>query len=187
MTMSTKTTAAGSSGGDGPTGTSPDGEPMAAGGRPPARRQRLSRFRVLLLAVVAVVGVSAAVVGSDRGKGAEPVLGPEPVTVELRVEHSRFSPDHLTVRAGTTVRFVIVNGDPINHEFIVGPDEVHRRHESGSEKVHPPVPGEVSVAAGARAETSFTFGQTGDALFACHLPGHFAYGMSGTVTVILDN
>ena len=50
-------------------------------------------------------------------------------------------PDHLTVRRGTLVRFVVRNHDPIRHELIVGPPEVHARHASGHEAVHPPVPG----------------------------------------------
>ena len=51
------------------------------------------------------------------------------------------------------------------------------------EPVHPPRPGEVSVAALTTASTTFVFGDPGSVLYACHLPGHFRYGMSGTVDV----
>ncbi|MEA2497957.1 MAG: Cupredoxin-like domain [Actinomycetota bacterium] len=42
-----------------------------------------------------------------------------PVVV-LRIEHSRFIPAHLEVEPGSTVTFVVANGDPIDHELIIG-------------------------------------------------------------------
>jgi uncharacterized cupredoxin-like copper-binding protein len=81
------------------------------------------------------------------------------------------------------VRFLVHNDDPIRHEFIVGDAAVHARHVQGSEAVHPPVPGEVSVAPLAVGETFYVFDHPGRYEFACHLPGHLAYGMKGSVTV----
>ncbi|HEY7072004.1 MAG TPA: hypothetical protein VH479_17895, partial [Acidimicrobiales bacterium] len=74
-----------------------------------------------------------------------PALGPGDVTVRLDIEHSLFSPTSLRVVEGTRVRFVVVNGDPIHHELIVGPPEVHARHEHGTEASHPSIPGEVTL------------------------------------------
>jgi uncharacterized cupredoxin-like copper-binding protein len=88
------------------------------------------------------------------------------------------------VRPHTEVRFVVVNHDPINHELIVGAAEVHDRHEHGTEPAHDPRPGEVSVAPDARASTTFWFHEEGTVLYACHLPGHLAYGMHGQVVVV---
>jgi uncharacterized cupredoxin-like copper-binding protein len=110
-------------------------------------------------------------------------LGPGLVTVNVDVRYSKFSIERLRVREGTTVRFLIHNNDPIHHEFIVGDAGVHARHERGSESAHPPVPGEVSVDAGAVGETFYRFDHTGRFLFACHLPGHLAFGMRGWVIV----
>lgn len=104
-------------------------------------------------------------------------------TVELRVHHSKFSFDHLDVRAGQRVRFVVVNDDPIPHELIVGDDAVQDRHEKGTEAHHGDRDGEVSVAAGQTAETSYTFVTPGRLWFGCHLPGHWDYGMKGTIEV----
>jgi uncharacterized cupredoxin-like copper-binding protein len=104
-------------------------------------------------------------------------------TVALDIRHSRFVPDRVTVEPGSTVRFVVRNLDPIDHEFIVGPESVHLRHETGTEARHGAVPGEVTVPAGGTAETSYTFGESGPVAFACHLPGHLAFGMRGQVDV----
>ena len=104
-------------------------------------------------------------------------------TVVLDVRFSRFSPSSVTVRRGETVRFVVDNRDPIPHELIVGDQAVQDRHETGTEPHHGDKPGEVSVAPGARAETTVTFPRSGRLLFGCHLPGHWAYGMKGTIRV----
>lgn len=104
--------------------------------------------------------------------------------MQVDVEHSLFEPEHLRVAEGTRVRFVVVNGDPIDHELIVGPPDVHDRHARGTEAEHPSIPGEVSVGANGTAVTTFTFDTAGTFEFACHLPGHYEHGMHGTVEVV---
>jgi uncharacterized cupredoxin-like copper-binding protein len=104
-------------------------------------------------------------------------------TVEITVRHSRFLPSSIEALPGEAVRFVIRNVDPIDHEFILGDMAVQRRHENGSEPAHGAVPGEVSVPAGAVRATTYTFGGPGPVPFGCHLPGHWDYGMRGSVRV----
>ena len=89
----------------------------------------------------------------------------------MTIHHSRFQPDRIRVAPGTTVRFVVDNQDPINHELIVGDAEVHRRHELGTEPVHPPRPGEVSVPALTKRRRRSCSPSPGSVLYACHLPG----------------
>jgi uncharacterized cupredoxin-like copper-binding protein len=100
------------------------------------------------------------------------------------IHHSRFVVDDVSVRPGTDVHFVVRNNDPIRHELIVGPPDVHARHASGTEAAHPPVPGEVTVDPGETAATTFRFVGTGSVEFACHLPGHYEYGMQGWVRIV---
>ena len=104
-------------------------------------------------------------------------------TVTIDVHHSRFSIDELDVRPGETIRFVVRNSDPIPHELIVGDQSVQDVHEAGTEAHHGDRAGEVSVAPGATATTTYRFDRPGRLLFGCHLPGHWAYGMRGTITV----
>ena len=146
------------------------------------RRLTVTVTGVVVLAALGVTVARAAGVGRDAGATA--MGGPgETVTVDVRIEHSRFTPSRLVVRRGTTVRFAVRNDDPIGHELIVGGPAVHARHEAGTEAKHPPRPGEVSVDPLGLADTTYTFAEPGRVLYACHLPGHFAYGMKGTVTV----
>jgi uncharacterized cupredoxin-like copper-binding protein len=105
------------------------------------------------------------------------------VTVEVPIRYSHFERTVVTVRAGEPVTFVLHNGDPIDHEWIVGDTAVHDRHRTGTEPVHGSRSTEVTVQAGTTATTTVTFARPGTYLYICHLPGHEAYGMVGTVRV----
>lgn len=107
-------------------------------------------------------------------------------TVAVTIHYSRFSPDHLHVPAGTTVRFRITNTDPIDHEFILGNQAVQDEMERTTETVHDgSVPGMVSVPALSTVTTVVTLPRPAGTtlIYACHLPGHFAYGMRGTLVI----
>jgi uncharacterized cupredoxin-like copper-binding protein len=140
------------------------------------------RSRAIATAVLAVSLAALAGCGDAAGGTSGTLDGPRTVVVDI--EHSSFEPAMVRVEPGETVRFVIRNGDPIDHEFILGDEEVQRVHEEGTEAHHGAKPGEVSIAAGGGAETVYTFGEGSDPLiFGCHLPGHYDYGMRGVVLV----
>ncbi len=103
--------------------------------------------------------------------------------VDIPIRYSHYQQAEVTVRAGTPVTFVLQNGDPIDHEWIVGDAAVHQRHRTGTEPVHGSRPTEVTIPAGATRTTTVTFTTPGTYLYICHLPGHEAYGMVGTVVV----
>jgi uncharacterized cupredoxin-like copper-binding protein len=130
--------------------------------------------RRLVLAIVL-----AAVPAACRPAAAEQ----EVELVEMTIHYSHFDPSTLEFSPGTTVRFVVRNTDPIDHEFILGDTRVQDVHELGTEAHHPPRPGEMSVPAGATRTTTYTFTKPGTLIFGCHLPGHYAFGMRGLVTV----
>jgi uncharacterized cupredoxin-like copper-binding protein len=133
-------------------------------------------------AAAATVAVAGAVVIVALTAAAAP---PPERTVDVTIHFSDFDVTSLEVSPGETVRFVVTNTDPIDHEFLVGDAEMQQIHEEGTEASHGARPGEISVPAGATVETTFTFP---DRLapgweFACHLPGHYAYGMHGPITM----
>jgi uncharacterized cupredoxin-like copper-binding protein len=147
----------------------------------------VSRAGRLAVATLAALGVAGAGYGLDAAAGDEPdapPLGPDVVTIRLDVEHSLFEPSEVRVVEGTRVRFVVDNGDPINHELIVGPESVHARHRTGDHATHPSVAGEVSVAPNALGVTTYEFDSPGTVEFACHLPGHYEHGMHGKIEVV---
>lgn len=146
-------------------------------------RDLLVRIGAGVLVAGAVTAGGYALAGPFDAPPAE-ALGPEPVTVIVDVEHSRFLPSELRVVEGTEVRFVLRNGDPINHELIVGSPDVHERHRHGTEPEHEARDGELSVGPDGQGVTSYVFDEPGVVEMACHLPGHYAFGMHGEIEVV---
>jgi len=104
------------------------------------------------------------------------------VTISFR--YSRFEPGTVKIPTGIPVAITLRNDDPIEHEWIVGGPEVHAVHRRGTEAVHEGRPNEVTVPAFASRTTTIAFDRPGTYAFVCHLPGHEAYGMKGTLTVV---
>jgi len=149
----------------------------------------MKRHRLVVLTSVAALlmlatGAFAIVRAGPSTASRMGALGPGEVTVRIDIDRSRFSTDRIRVLPHTEVRFIVVNHDPIGHELIVGGPDVHARHANGHEAYHPPVPGEVSVPADGRASTTYSFHGIGPVEYACHLPGHYQYGMHGVVEVV---
>jgi uncharacterized cupredoxin-like copper-binding protein len=133
----------------------------------------MHRSRALVAASLLLLAIAAG--------GCSGVAAAQPVTITIA--YSAFSPTRVTVPAGVPVTFVIVNDDPIDHEWIVGDAAVHAAHRSGTEMVHEARPTEISVAALTSVATTVTFDAPGLYPFICHLPGHETYGMVGLVIV----
>jgi len=129
-----------------------------------------------ILAVAAVVVIAATGCQARAGQG-----GPE--RRQITIHFSHFDPGTLTVPHGVPVTFVLVNEDPIEHEWLIGDAAFHERHRHGTEAHHGARPNEVSIPPLGIKETTLTFDQPGTLLYICHLPGHEAYGMVGTLTI----
>jgi len=129
------------------------------------------RRRLLVLSLVLLAAACAPASASPTAR-----------TVRIGIHYSTFSLAVIDVDPGETVRFVVSNADPIDHEFIIGDQAVQIAHERGTEAFHPPRPGETTIPAGETVETIYTFGAQ-DLIFGCHLPGHYTYGMRGIISV----
>jgi uncharacterized cupredoxin-like copper-binding protein len=106
-----------------------------------------------------------------------------PERIVIRIHYSHFEPSAVRVPAGRPITFVLQNDDPIDHEWIVGDEQVHERHRTGTEPHHGDRPTEISLAPLSVQETTVTFDHPGRFLYICHLPGHETYGMVGVVEV----
>lgn len=134
-------------------------------------------FRLIggVLLTLGAAGIALAWVGGPAALASD--------RVEIGMRYSAFTRTEVTVRAGEPLTVVLHNGDPIDHEWMVGDAGFHERHRAGTEAVHGSRPTEVTVPAGATVTTTVTFRSPGAYLFICHLPGHEAYGMVGVVRV----
>nr|WP_314482003.1 cupredoxin family protein [uncultured Pseudomonas sp.] len=130
-------------------------------------------------------------------------------TVEVDMSDIAFSPKSLDVKAGETVRFVLVNKGQLLHEFNLGHAAMHTEHQKemldmqqngmltptgmshagmdhsamGHGEMKHDDPNSVLVAPGETAELTWTFTKTDNLEFACNVPGHYQAGMVGTVKV----
>src|SRR5262249_52308871 len=134
-----------------------------------------------LLRQASRLGILVLLAGAFLGSACGGTRAPAQTIV---IHYSHFSPPLIQARAGEPGSIVIRNEDPIEHEWIVGPDEVHQRHRTGSEALHDEIPTEVTVPALSSKATTVTFSEPGDYAFICHLPGHEEYGMRGVLRVV---
>jgi uncharacterized cupredoxin-like copper-binding protein len=99
---------------------------------------------------------------------------------------ANLEPADITVSAGETVTFRLINRGNLVHDFTLGDQATQNKHEAemmemgGMDHGDPNV---VVIPAGETAELTWTFTNAGTVLIGCHQPGHYAPGMTGRVTV----
>ena len=106
--------------------------------------------RFFFAALIAVGTLSVAMTAGGRGEAASSA----PV---ITMHYTSFGPEIVTVRAGEPVTFTLHNDDPIEHEWMVGDDEMHDRHRTGTHAYHDEIPTEVTVPAFTTKVTTVTF------------------------------
>ena len=118
----------------------------------------------------------------------------------------------LEVKAGETVRFVLVNKGQLLHEFSLGDASMNAAHQKqmlkmqqsgmltptgmnhgdmatmdhaamGHDTMKHDDPNSVLVEPGKTAELTWTFSKADNLEFACNLPGHYQAGMVGKMIV----
>jgi uncharacterized cupredoxin-like copper-binding protein len=128
-------------------------------------------------------------------------------TVEVLLKDIAFEPKSLHVKAGETVRFVLVNEGKLPHEFNLGDKAMHAEHQKEmiamqgkmynaamqhegmdhsqmDHGAHGHDGGNtVLVLPGQRAELTWTFHKSAPIEFACNVPGHYQAGMVGALTI----
>ena len=95
-----------------------------------------------------------------------------------------FDPDTFSVQTGETIAFDISNPTSLPHEFVIGDagDQAHHEFEMATGTMH--AEGNfVEVAPGQTARLVYTFKQPGRLEIGCHVAGHYAAGMRGTIFV----
>lgn len=116
---------------------------------------------------------------------------PQAVTriIFIRALDIRFKPNHVTVNRGETVRFVVTDDGKLDHEFVIGNATLQAVHEKemqamAGQSMHDDDANAISLRPGQTKSLVWTFTKTGVTEYACHMPGHFAAGMVGTIAIL---
>jgi len=88
----------------------------------------------------------------------------------------RFLPDVVTIQAGETITFDVTTMGPTVHEFMVGPAADVAADKAGTPEV-------ADIGMMQTRSVTYTFTGSGPFAFACHAPGHYEAGMTGTITI----
>jgi len=165
--------------------------------------------RLFIAAALAVASLPTFAGSADSFAFGEPApAGKATRTVEVVLKDIAFEPKSLEVKAGETVRFVLINEGKLPHEFNLGDKAMHAEHQKemiamqgklftagmnhegmdhgqmNHGEGHSHGGGNtVLVPAGQRAELTWTFRKSAPIEFACNVPGHYQAGMVGPLTI----
>lgn len=130
-------------------------------------------------------GMHSEMHASLAGMAGDPANVSRTVTVEMD-DSMRFTPGQVSVKAGETVRFFIVNKGKVPHEMVIGTADEIDEHAEMMKKM----PGmahqeanQITLSPGQRGGIVWQFAQAGTVTYACLVPGHKEAGMVGTVEV----
>jgi uncharacterized cupredoxin-like copper-binding protein len=107
-------------------------------------------------------------------------------TVEVEMREMEYLPSKIEVKRGEQIRFVIHNTGTEAHEFLLATTEENLKHEAVMRK-HPDMehdePNGLRIAAKQSGEILWKFSKPGTFEYACLIPDHREYGMTGKVIV----
>jgi uncharacterized cupredoxin-like copper-binding protein len=112
-------------------------------------------------------------------------------TIRVLARDVAFDQTEIRVRAGETVRFVLVNEGVLEHEITVGDAAAQADHRAMMQAMsHDAMldgghahPNSAAAEPGLEAEFVWTFTEKGEFEFACNIPGHAELGMTGRLIV----
>jgi uncharacterized cupredoxin-like copper-binding protein len=107
-------------------------------------------------------------------------------TIEVTMSEMEFNPYRIEVKRGEQIRFIIRNAGTEDHEFLLASTEDNLKHAEAMKKdpkmAHDD-PNGVRLAPKKSAEILWKFTKPGTFEFACLIPDHREYGMTGRVIV----
>ena len=144
------------------------------------RTLNLSLAALLAGVLAACSAAATSSPGTPSGAASPRVIG---VTM---TEGRRFEPDSIELSRGETVRFEVRNAGAIRHEFFIGDEDAQADHEAEMVQMggmaHDDVNG-ISVEPGETKLLEHTFDDADGVLIGCHVTGHYAAGMTATVSM----
>jgi uncharacterized cupredoxin-like copper-binding protein len=153
------------------------------------------RLGLIAVAIALLMGVATTspVIAHEgehfsAGEPGNPKRPARTVTVIMRDDDGKmqFVPDHIDVKKGEQLRFIIENKGVLKHEFTLASIADNNKHAEVMKKfpdMEHDDPNAKSVDPGKTAEILWRFTKAGTFEFACLIPGHREAGMHGSVAV----
>ncbi len=112
-------------------------------------------------------------------------------TITITATEIAFDVKNITVKAGETVRFVLVNKGEQPHELSIGSTDEMAEHRQmmvdmagmDMSEMHHEEGNSISTEPGETKELIWQFGKAGSYEFSCNYPGHSEIGMTGPLVV----
>ena len=142
---------------------------------------------LITLATAAVPAMSHEQHGHETHSAGEPGNPNKPSrTIEVTMSEMAFSPSRIEVKRGEQIRFIVRNAGTEDHEFLLATTEDNLKHAEvmkKNPKMEHDDPNGVRLAPKKTAEILWKFTKAGTFEYACLIPDHRDYGMTGRVTV----
>jgi len=119
------------------------------------------------------------------GREGDPAKASRTVLVDM-ADTMRFTPSHLELKRGDTVKFIVTNSGRTMHEMVIGTEADLKRHAELMKKfpnMEHDAPYMAHVSPGKKETITWTFDQPGTFMYGCLVPGHWEAGMKGTIVV----
>jgi uncharacterized cupredoxin-like copper-binding protein len=107
-------------------------------------------------------------------------------TVDVEMREMEYLPSKVEVKRGEQIRFVIRNTGTEAHEFLLATTAENLKHEAAMRKnpdMEHDEPNGLRIAAKQSGQILWKFSKRGTFEYACLIPDHREYGMTGKVIV----
>ena len=101
-------------------------------------------------------------------------------TITIEASEIAFDVKDIKVKAGETVRFILVNKGEQPHELAIGSTDAMAEHR---QMMHHNEGNSISTEPGETKELIWHFAKAGMFEFSCNYPGHSEIGMTGLLSV----
>ncbi|HJL88853.1 MAG TPA: plastocyanin/azurin family copper-binding protein [Acidimicrobiales bacterium] len=141
----------------------------------------IKKLTAVALAAAITLPLAACGGGSD-GATSDSAAPSSSSTISVEGTEFKFAPADVSVKAGQAVTVTFDNLGAVDHEWAVLREGTQIKAETDFKESMVLLEVE-AIPAGTSATQTFTFDKAGRYQIICALPGHFAAGMKGTLTV----
>ena len=149
--------------------------------------KKITTIGIALIALAAAPAIGHEQHGHESYSAGEPGNAKKPSrTIEVTMSEMAFTPSRIEVKRGEQIRFIVRNAGTEDHEFLLASTEDNLKHAEAMKK-NPKMehddPNGVRLAPKKSAEVLWKFTKPGTFEYACLIPDHRDYGMTGRITV----